>query len=170
LVILNSYWNSPIEALAINRDLAIAGDESLFSRGLQETLRRVRAPGRQICVVKTVPRLPYPGDYAMYMAHKRGIGTDFLALPRAAAYAQDRALDADIDALQARGLLRSVDPKQVLCPGETCRYRLDDGTSIYMDDNHVSQAGAELLRDEVAGCFAGAAQAQLARVHRSGTQ
>lgn len=170
LVVLSSYWNSPKEVLAANPDLTIHNGESLFSRGLQETLRRVRAHGRRVCVIKTVPRLPYPGDYAMYMAHKRGISSGFLALPRDVAYAQDRMLDADIDALVARGLLTSVDPKRTLCAGDPCRYRFDDDTSIYMDDNHVSLAGAELLHDEVAGCFTGAVDAQFARAHPSRAQ
>jgi peptidoglycan/LPS O-acetylase OafA/YrhL len=170
LIVLSAFWNNPKMPLQIDAHRTTGDDVSPFSPALQQTLRRVRAPGRQVCVIKTVPRLRYPGEYAMYMARKRGISTDFLTLARRAAYAQDREFDAVIDALQARGMLTSVDPKRVLCPDDRCRYRLQDGTPIYMDDNHVSLAGAELLRGEVAGCFAVAAEAQLARARSSGAR
>ncbi|HET9862027.1 MAG TPA: acyltransferase family protein [Steroidobacteraceae bacterium] len=168
LIVLSAYWNNP--KMPLHVDARHTDDPWPFSLALQETLRRVRAPGRQVCVIKTVPRLRYPGEYAMYMARRRGISADFLALPRASAYAQDRGFESVVDALQARGLLTSVDPKRVLCPDDRCRYRLEDGTPIYMDDNHVSLAGAELLRGEVAGCFAVAAEAQLARARSSGAR
>ncbi len=153
LVVLNARWGNPDLKLAESSELSIAGGDSLFSRGMQETLKRVAAPGRSICVVKAVPAVGYAAEYALEMARRRGIDTSFLSLTRQAAYAQDSDRDADIDELARRGLIRTVDPKRALCAGARCRYLNDAGLSLYRDDNHVSVVGADLLHDEVARCF-----------------
>jgi peptidoglycan/LPS O-acetylase OafA/YrhL len=153
-VVLNARWGNP--DLHFTPAPAQAGDtESPFSRGLRQTLRHIDAPGRAVCVVKAVPAVGFAAEYALEMARRRGIDTDFLSLTRQAAYAQDSRQDADIDLLARTGSIRAVDPKNVLCAGPRCRYLSDDGISLYRDDNHVSAAGAVLLHDEVARCFDG---------------
>ena len=164
LIVLNARWANPGLHLAPSAELTVAGGDSLFSRGLQETLKRVDAPGRAVCVIKGVPAVGYQAEYALEMARRRGISPDFLSLTRTAAYGQFREQEADIDALERRGSIHAVDPKRVLCPGARCRYLTDDGQSIYRDDNHVSVAGARLLEAEVARCFDGSvARAQSGR-------
>ena len=88
-----------------------------------------------------VERIPNIARMSEQLTSFRAVCVDGFIPPRA------------FQAFQARGLLLAVDPKSVLCPNDTCRYLTDAGSSIYMDDNHVSIGGANLLHDEIARCF-----------------
>jgi hypothetical protein len=100
-----------------------------------------------------VPTLKYTMPYAYALTRRKGEDTDFLRISRAEAAAQYVDLDADILSLQERGLLKAVDPKDLLCPSDKCRLVADDGRSLYRDDNHLSTAGAHFVGQVLEGCF-----------------
>ena len=128
------------------------GAESNFSRGLLETLRQTGSINRSVCVVLDVPTFKYSLPNAVAMARKRGIAEDFLKLSRRQALQQYREPERDIHALEQRGMLRSVDPKDLLCPGDSCLYE-SDGNLLYQDADHLSSAGAEFVSSAIEGCF-----------------
>jgi hypothetical protein len=54
-------------------------------------------------------------------------------------------------------VVRVADPKDILCPGATCRYEAD-GHSLYYDDHHLSEFGARYIAGALEPCFAATAR------------
>jgi peptidoglycan/LPS O-acetylase OafA/YrhL len=152
LLILNAHWIDEdadlISQTSTNAGVPAGG--SNFTRGLSQTLREVGQ--RRVCVVMDVPAYPYDLPNALGVARKRGIADDFLKLTPAEAQAQYRGPERDIKALEQRGLLRSVDPKDLLCRADSCAFEAG-GNLLYWDADHLSFAGAEFVSRAIDGCF-----------------
>jgi peptidoglycan/LPS O-acetylase OafA/YrhL len=152
LLILNAHWiDADTDLISQSNADAVPG-ESNFTRGLRETLRETGSIDRSVCVVLDVPTFKYDLPTALGVARKRGIAEDFLRLTRAEALEQYRGPERDIRALEQRGMLRSVDPKDLLCPGNWCNFE-SDGNLLYWDADHLSRAGAQFLSSVIDGCF-----------------
>jgi peptidoglycan/LPS O-acetylase OafA/YrhL len=152
LVILNAHW---IDADADLGPLSKAAGEppgSNFSRGLEQTLRATQAVNAAVCAVLDVPVFKYDLPYALNMASFRGIGVDFLQLSRAQALAEFREPEADFRRFEQRRLLRTVDPKALLCRGDACAYEAD-GALLYSDWDHLSARGALYVSSALEGCL-----------------
>jgi peptidoglycan/LPS O-acetylase OafA/YrhL len=153
LVILAAYWGFPTQDAIALPALTGSPTDSVFSRALQESLRRVADRGRRVCVVRDVPVFKYDVRHAHAMAVRRGIDTGFNDLTGAQAEAQQRALDIEFDALERRGLVHSVKPRRVLCADGHCRTRDGAGEVLYSDTNHLTPAGAHFVAPEIERCF-----------------
>ena len=121
--------------------------------GIEETISRVGNHSRSICVVFAVPMLKYAVSHALLVARRRHISDDFLRLSRADALAQHRDMEDDLRVIAQRGGLRVVDPKDALCPTDSCLYKAD-GRSLYFDDSHLSVYGASYVTRTIEPCFA----------------
>jgi hypothetical protein len=119
----------------------------------------VRAVDAAACVVLDVPVFKYDLPYALDMASFRGISTDFLNLSRADALAQFREPERDFHLLEQRGMLTTVDPKDLLCAGDWCAYEAN-GELLYSDWDHLSASGARFVTAAVDGCLRGISSAQ----------
>ena len=137
LLILNAHW---------------VDTHADFSRGLRETLRATAAPSRAVCVVLDVPTFKYDVPTALGVARQRGISEDFLKLTRAEALRQYRGPENAIRALERQGVLRFVDPKDLLCGGDSCKFE-SGGNLLYWDTDHLSWAGAQFVAPVIDGCF-----------------
>jgi hypothetical protein len=152
VLILNGHWiDADADLIAEPNGDAVPG-ESNFSRGLRETLRQTGSVNRSVCVVLDVPTLKYNLPNALGVARKRGIAEDFLKLSRTQVLQQYQEPERDIRALEQRGMLRSVDPKDLLCPGDSCIDE-SDGNLLYRDFDHLSSAGAQFVSSALEGCF-----------------
>jgi peptidoglycan/LPS O-acetylase OafA/YrhL len=154
LVILNAHWIDVDADLGPAPKLAAAPAESNFSRGLEQTLSVVRAANAATCVVLDVPVFKYDLPYALDMASFRGLSVDFLQLSRADALAQFREPERDLRLLERRGMLTTVDPKDLLCSGDSCAYEAH-GELLYADWDHLSARGALFVASAVDGCLRG---------------
>ena len=137
LLILNAHW---------------VGTDADFSRGLRGTLRATAAPDRAVCVVLDVPTFKYDMPTALGVARQRGVSEDFLKLTRAEALQQYRGPENDVRALERQGALRFVDPKDLLCAGDSCKFE-SGGNLLYWDADHLSWAGAQFVAPVLEGCF-----------------
>jgi peptidoglycan/LPS O-acetylase OafA/YrhL len=137
LLILNAHW---VDA------------EADFSRGLRATLRTTAARDRSVCVVLDVPTFKYDVPTALGVARQRGISEDFLKLTRAEALAQYRGPENDVRTLARQGVLHFVDPKELLCGGDSCKFE-SGGNLLYWDTDHLSWAGAKFVAPVIDGCF-----------------
>ena len=154
LLILNAHWvDEDADLIGRSNADAVPG-ESNFSRGLRRTLREAGSTRRTVCAVMDVPTLKYNLPNALGVARKRGIVEDFLRLPRAEAFAQYPGPQRDIRALERRGMLRSVDPREKLCSADSCTLE-SGGKLLYWDENHLSAAGAQFVVSALDGCFRG---------------
>ena len=124
-----------------------------IAAGIEQTVSRVGHHSRSICVVFAVPLLKYAVSDALFVTHRRHIPDDFLRLSRADALAQHRDMEHDVRAIAERSGLTLVDPKDALCPADSCLYKADD-RSLYFDDSHLSVYGALYVARTLEPCFA----------------
>jgi peptidoglycan/LPS O-acetylase OafA/YrhL len=150
-VVLNAYWLYP-GPLVPESGVSLVDGESALSRGVQETVKRLGPAHRSVCVVLDVPVARYPVPYALAMARRRGISSDFLTVRRADVAEEDADVERDFHMLQQRGLLETVDPKESLCRTDICDLQAA-GRSLYRDSNHLSIEGAMLVRNDLESCF-----------------
>lgn len=144
LIILDAAWD-PAEPPPHVPDIAT---------GIQQTVSHVGDPSRSVCVVFAVPTMKYPVSHALLVAHRRHIPDDFLSLSRADALAQYRDMEDNVRAIAQGSGLRVADPKDALCPADSCSYKADD-RSLYFDDHHLSVYGALYVARTLEPCFAG---------------
>lgn len=153
LVIFAAFWVTPSTNFVARPTLTIAEGDSLFSRGMQETLRRIDAGRRPVCAVLGVPTYDYEVNQALVLARRFNVSHQFLEVARADVMARHAPVDEELRALERRGLLVTADPKRRLCPDATCRYLDPAGHSLYFDSNHLSMRGAEFIFGELASCL-----------------
>lgn len=152
VVILNAFWDYPHARVTARAGARPSpGGEVPLAQALDATMQRLAAPGRRFCVVLDVPVRKHPLPYALVMAHRRGIGTEFLAAPEAASFARMRTLDRQFSGLSRADVL-VVDPKRALCREGRCETERDH-QALYRDSNHLSIAGAEFVVSSLAPCF-----------------
>lgn len=153
VVILNAHW------IEVDSDIIPPPggdahlDDSNFKQGLRETLLEAGSGSRPVCVVLDVPEFKYDLPIALGVARKRKIAEDFLQLSRAEAQDRFSGPERDIRALaQQLPMVRYVDPKDLLCRGDSCIFE-SDGQLLYGDTDHLSFAGAQLITSVLDGCF-----------------
>jgi peptidoglycan/LPS O-acetylase OafA/YrhL len=152
LLILNAHWIDVDADLVSHSSADFDPEDSNFKRGLRETLRATGAINRSICIVLDVPEFKYDIPTAVGVARKRGIAEDFLKLTRTEAQEHYRGPERDIRALAQRGMLQYVDPKDLLCRGDSCIFE-SNGELLYGDADHLSWVGAQYVASALDGCF-----------------
>jgi len=153
LLILNAHWIDVDADLVSPSNEDVDPEDSNFKRGLLETLRAAGSINRFVCIVLDVPEYKYDLPKALGVARKRGIAEDFLKLTRTEAQEQFSGPERDIRALaQQHRMLRYVDPKDLLCRGDTCIFE-SNGELLYGDRDHLSWVGAQYVASALDGCF-----------------
>jgi len=122
-----------------------------IATGIEETVGRIGS-SRSTCVVLGVPALRYRAPYALLMARRRHIPDEFLSVTRAEVLAQYGKMERELRAREPHGLLIIADPKDVLCPNDSCLYKAE-GRSLYGDNNHLSGDGALFVAPTLDRCF-----------------
>jgi peptidoglycan/LPS O-acetylase OafA/YrhL len=153
LLILNAHWID-VDADVVSQSSTDADPgDSNFKRGLRETLRETGSINRSVCIVLDVPEFKYDLPTALGVARKRGSAEDFLKLTRAEAQEHFSGPEHDIRALaQQNRMLQYVDPKDLLCRGDSCIFE-SSGQLLYGDPDHLSLAGAQFITSALDGCF-----------------
>ncbi len=154
LVILNAYWLDPGAPAEPEFSRRTPQTQSAVIEGIRRTLEQVQAPGRTVCAVLTVPGYRYPIPYALAMADRGYINAGMLTVTRAEALRQYQTVEGALRLLARQNQLRVVDPKDLLCPGESCLMRTADGALLYRDANHLSVTGAGFLSAVLDQCLA----------------
>jgi peptidoglycan/LPS O-acetylase OafA/YrhL len=161
LLILNAHWIDVDADLVSPSSEDVDPEDSNFKQGLMATLRAAGSINRSVCIVLDVPGYKYDLPRALGVARKRGLAEDFLKLTRAAALEQFSGPERDIRALaQQHRLLRYVDPKDLLCRGDSCIFE-SNGELLYGDEDHLSWVGAQYVASALDGCFADIAPAAI---------
>jgi hypothetical protein len=134
-------------------DAELPAGVTAIAPGIEQTARHLAADGRSVCIVLGVPSFAYSPPYALAMARRRNIGNDFLRLSREDAVAQFREMEPAVRALATTHAGVAVaDPKDVLCPTDSCLYAVN-GRSLFYDSNHLSPYGAEYVASTLESCF-----------------
>jgi peptidoglycan/LPS O-acetylase OafA/YrhL len=152
VVILNAHWIDANADLTPGPGSVAQPGVPHFEAGMEQMLAAIHAQGREVCAVLDVPIFPYNVPNAVSVARKRGIPEDFMRVSRAQALAQYQEPESTFRRLQERGLLRTVDLKDRLCPAGFCAYEAD-GTLLYADEHHLSTHGALYVTSVLERCL-----------------
>ena len=163
-VVVAGFWSGPssqpdegFSYLPTGSDRKGVSEEASLQNlqhGLQGEVEQLRASGKQVVLLKDAPALTFnPVRYAIasFIPVRQTFGELFSPeLGLARTYASDRiSLYSDnkesaiIDNVAARYPgVRVYDLKSALCKNGHCSF-MSDGSLLYIDANHLSQAGAE---------------------------
>lgn len=139
---------------AHGRSRSLADNEAIFARSLERLVKRLTDAGHTVWIIGPVPLLKHDVPRALYLRalglFERRIRTtreNFTAL-------LGPALDT-IAHLEAAYGVKVVWPHEAMCTEDRCRVAAEDGTPLYVDDNHLSASGALWLAGEFEPIFAG---------------
>jgi hypothetical protein len=129
-----------------------AHNHEVVERALLRTLEQIRASGRRVVTLETVPEMMVSVPDAM--AQSAILARDIEFATSAADY---RARQARTRALFER--VRTSHPEfetitlaDVLCNEQHCRVS-DNGQTLYYDDNHLSPLGVSLIEGKLAAAL-----------------
>lgn len=152
-VILPAKWWK--YALYPNRSWMLGdGSDWILRRGLTATVKRLQQLGRRVVIVESIPKFTFdvPAINAVAVRTGRNLNLTLRVkvddLPIEAA-AEQAAMQRILDTHQGVFLVNLL---PVLCPGGVCML-VQDGAPIYMDNNHLSRLGAELVAPQLAPIF-----------------
>ena len=116
--------------------------------GLEDTVRRLRAMGKNVLVVGPYiyPRIDIPQEASWRAA--RGAESPALAVKRADHNTRFSALEAELQAMAERNGAQYFGPADAMCGDENCGLVGRDGP-LFFDSNHPSVAGARIVAKRI---------------------
>ena len=129
-----------------------AANRAAFAGLLRETVKVITATGRSVTLIGPVPELKFnlPTKIIKDRMHGR-LGS--YAMPRAEFDIRQAFVLQTLADLETIPSVRVLYPDRSLCNGNLCN-TVENGTVLYMDDNHLSPQGVKkleaLLREAVA--------------------
>lgn len=127
----------------------------LANESLTATISKLKATGKTIILVYPWPESSYdvPEVLArMLIKHSDAATVSEIQIPPRAYLARTREITALFDALPDAANFHRIKPADMLCDETRCLV-FKDGKSLYFDDDHLSQAGAEYLSPLFAPVF-----------------
>lgn len=134
-----------------------AANRAAFARVLRATVERIRAAGKTVVIVGPVPEFELNVPAAFIKAAMRGAPTD-VTMPRAAFDARQRGVTPVLAELARLGGVTVVYPHEQLCDARLCRGTAE-GKALYVDDDHLSPAGARIVAPSLRAAMAAIAAA-----------
>ncbi len=124
----------------------------IFSENLSKDINAMMAHNKRVVLIYPFPG--YHGDIpsiqARYLMSGRSI--DDFKIPENLFWDQNREIVSAMDSLGDHPNLIRIKPHEIFCDGVQCKTAVD-GKSLYMDSNHLSQAGVNLLRPQFEAIF-----------------
>jgi peptidoglycan/LPS O-acetylase OafA/YrhL len=120
-----------------------AKNRAEFERLLRETILQITATGRHVTILGPVPELLYNLPSTMVKDLMHGKQQDY-SLPRQEFDKRQANLLPILATFENIPLVRVLYPAKLFCDDSKCK-TIENGTALYKDDNHLSQAGVHLL-------------------------
>ena len=130
----------------------IGKNPEVFSALFEDTVRRLRALGREVVIIGPIPEHRFPVALAM----ARNLVWQQVPpheLPRVVFTERQRHVLPLLERLDAWPRVRVLYPDRLLCVGETCRYA-QGAKPLYVDANHLSPLGIKLIASLIDEIFA----------------
>ena len=125
----------------------------LFAKKLRESVEALVAAGKRVVIVYPVPEIGYqvPQAAQRYLFMHRDLDT--LKGPSPEAYRERQAgVFAMLDGLGNLNAIVRLYPHRRLCDAQKCRVYAN-GSLLYLDDDHLSDAGARYLAPDLDSIF-----------------
>jgi peptidoglycan/LPS O-acetylase OafA/YrhL len=143
MVVVATSTSMPMGVVVDGERLTRADSTPHLRAGFERTLRRLRATGARVVVMKDLPRSPHDVPDCVSRQPER--------LDRCAFAVEQRPGSAfDVDSARAVGGARAVDPTPVVCPRRLCRAVMGNAL-VFRDDNHFTATYARTLSDWLDG-------------------
>jgi peptidoglycan/LPS O-acetylase OafA/YrhL len=123
-------------------------DFALFLSGIETSIRRLRAAGKQIILFGPVPTYAYPVPQALGMRVFWNLDPTDFGQTRSQHYASQSNIVKSLCAIQGRVDLRYFDPAESLCASGRC-VTSEGGRALYLDSNHLNIFGTTSMSREL---------------------
>lgn len=117
----------------------------LVAQKLELLSQNLKKRSIKLVIVYPTPEATYDIPWAYALKKSRGEDVESLNLSRADVLNRDKSSNDALDSLD--GDIIRIHPDKYLCNDEICRV-FDGSTLLYYDDDHLSRAGANLLKDD----------------------
>lgn len=125
--------------------LADAATAAAYERGLHEAVSALRTAGKAVWLLDPVPTYEYPVPAALAQRQRRGQSPADVGMTTPAYRLAEAQALAVLQRVAAATGARRVAIDEALCAGGRCAVVGADGRGFYLDNNHLSMAGARLL-------------------------
>lgn len=119
-------------------------DPGAFEAPMTDTLRKIREHGKHVVFLGPVPELGFHPREEMIKTLIRGQSAEFTFSRQSFDERQKEVMPflARLDAMDGVDVFY---PHEILCSAEHCQTMLDEGRTLYIDNNHLNATGAALL-------------------------
>ncbi|MGI9220304.1 MAG: acyltransferase family protein [Woeseiaceae bacterium] len=162
-VILAANWTGVLEGTRYNDETAgqnkvidvMAGKDApqqdateLIKTGLYRTIQTLRDNGRRIILVGPVPEVGHNVPSVNHIARITDRDVNAMIAPTIEEFKIQNTKTISFLEMVADDLgIPVVWPSDILCNDRLCIVALDDGTTLYHDDDHLSTAGARFISE-----------------------
>lgn len=150
---------APIIADATADGGSMASNKEIFARSLTKTVETLKAEGRRVVIVASVPEVGVRVPESLARARMNGLSED-IGPSRSDYENRQKFVLTLLQQLHANYGVEIVYPEQYLCREARCTV-LKDGHPLYVDSHHLSLAGAASLEPLFVQVLAPRAKSQL---------
>lgn len=136
--------------LIVSRTSSYLGDSRTaadYERGLQLAVQALKAAGKQVWLLDPVPTYHYPVPAALAQHLRRGQDPAAFGMPRGDYLRGEAEALVTLQRVATAAGVQRIAVDATLCGDGRCAVVGADGRGLYLDDNHLSMAGARLLAD-----------------------
>ncbi len=144
------YDEPPLLSRYLSHPIADAETPGALSSLLQRTISTLQARGYRVAVVYPIPEAGYPVPETLARILRAEQAPERFLRPRSLFDARNQRTFEALDGLKPP--LARLYPHMVLCDATACRVQ-DQGQPLYLDDDHLSRRGAELLAPMLESLF-----------------
>ena len=133
-----------------------ASPGDLFETGLTRTVKALLAANKKVVIVGPVPEVGHNVPSVNHVAMITNRDVNEMIAPTIEEFeTRNQKVFAVLSQLQTEYGVDVLMPSVFLCDESICKVALDDGTSLYRDDHHVSTFGAKYISEMFDASLAG---------------
>jgi hypothetical protein len=120
-------------------------NKALFITGLNRMIKYLQSQNRKIVIIAPIPEIGYPVPSSYSIASRTGRDINKIIAPTLDEYLSRNQRTLDIlSSFQQKYEIQMIEPWKILCKSNRC-LAVYNGTALYIDNNHLSAAGADLI-------------------------
>jgi peptidoglycan/LPS O-acetylase OafA/YrhL len=118
---------------------------ALFILGLERTIQALQASNHQVFIIAQIPEINYDVPSSFFIASRTGRDLNEIIAPPTEEYLSSNQKSFEIlRNLAEKYDVQIMEPWKILCPETHCRVAVNE-FPLYVDDDHLSPFGSELI-------------------------